>query len=133
VSAKLKIVAVIIGFSFLLFILYNIRRRKLTPSDSILWLLLAFFLLSIPLFENGYRWVSTHVFGIPYAQDIIYIFLIGFLSIYVFFLTSKVGKMNDQIKHLISFSAILERKIEDFDRKQPPERPPSPPVPPLVS
>ncbi|MCX6158496.1 MAG: DUF2304 domain-containing protein [Ignavibacteriae bacterium] len=114
-SFKLQLFSLIVGLIFFLFILYIIRKRKLSPSYSVLWLLLALYLISIPLFQGVYVYFSRTVFGF-YAENIIYITVIGFLLIYVLFLSSKVVRLNDQTKELISFTAILEKRIRDLER-----------------
>jgi hypothetical protein len=55
-------------------------------------------------------------FGV-YAENLIYILLIGFLLIYVLYITSKVVRLNNQVKELISNSAILEDEIMQLKKK----------------
>jgi hypothetical protein len=112
VGFKIKLLAFIIGLAFTILIVHQIKRTRISPSCSILWLGVAFFLLSVSAFEGFYRWLATTVIGIVDARHIIYIFLIGFLLIYVFYLTSIVMRLNDQIQNLISYISILENRIE---------------------
>jgi hypothetical protein len=109
---KILITASVIGLIFFIFILRNITKKNFNPSYSILWFCVSLFLLSIPIFEPFYRWFSIYVIGIIDARHIIYIFLIGFLLVYTFFLTSKITKMSNQIQRLISTIAILEERID---------------------
>jgi hypothetical protein len=85
---------------------------------ALLWIGMALFLISIPLFEGLYRWIAYSVIGIVDARHIIYICLIGFLLTYVFYLTIKISQMSDCIQELISYTAILEKKMDDKDAKQ---------------
>ncbi len=89
-------------------ILYSIRKNNLKPGYVLLWLSMSCFLLSVPLLEPLYQWFSYQVLGLIDARHVIYIFLIGFLLVYVFYLTTRISIMNDQIKRLISQVAILE-------------------------
>jgi len=107
---KIKLVAFLVGLIFLVIILYSIRRNNLKPGYTILWLAMSFFLLSIPILEPFYQWISYSVLGLIDARHIIYIFLIGFLLVYVFYLTNRISNMNDQIKSLITQVAILESR-----------------------
>ena len=75
-----------------------------------MWIGISSFLVSIPVFESFYKWIAVSLIGMIDARNIIYIVLIGFLLVYVFYLTSKVSQMSDQIQELISFTAILENK-----------------------
>jgi hypothetical protein len=73
------------------------------------------YFLSIPLLQEFYIYISRTLFGF-YAENIVYITVIGFLLVYVLFLSSKVVRLNDQTKELISFTAILEKRIRDLER-----------------
>lgn len=108
-NSKLLIASLIIGILFFLFIIYTVRRKSLSPSYSILWIVLSVFFISIPLFEGIYISLSR-LFGM-YAENIIYISVIGFLIIYVLYLTMKIVRLSNQVKELISFTAILENKL----------------------
>jgi len=115
---KIQIIAFVIGVVFFVFILRSIKKNSFAPTISVLWILVAIFLLSIPIFQQFYQWITYNVIGIVDARHIIYIVLIGFLLIYNYYLSSKITLMNDQIKHLISFTAILENKIKGKNENQ---------------
>ena len=108
---RIKLLAFIIGLAFTFLIARQIQRTRISPSCSILWLGVAFFLLSVSVFEGLYRWLASKVIGIVDARHVIYIVLIGFLLIYVFYLTSIIMRLNDQIQNLISYTSILESRI----------------------
>ena len=110
--------AIIIGISFLVFIVRYIKHQSLSPSYSALWIGVAIFLLSISTFEPMYRWFAYTVVGIVDARHIIYIVLIGFLLVYALFLTSKITRMTGQIQMLITFSSILEKRLNDHVNKE---------------
>lgn len=114
---KIKLIALIIGFIFFLAILRYIRKKSFKPSFSVLWISVSLFLISIPLFEPAYQWIAYSIIGIIDARHIIYIVLIGFLLIYVFYLSSKITQMSDQIQNLISYTAILKNKINEDNKK----------------
>ena len=113
---KIQIIALIVGAAFLMLVLRSIRRKSFSPSFSVLWMLVSVFLISIPALEPFYRWFSYSVIGINDARHVIYIVLIGFLLVYLFYLSSKITRMSDQVQNLISNNSILKEKI-DGDRK----------------
>ena len=115
-NPKLQIASLIIGIIFFLFIIYTLRKKRLSSSYSIIWLILSIFLISIPIFESFYIYISRSLFGI-YTENIIYIILIGYLSVNILYLTVKVVRLNDQVKELISFTAILENKLQQKNLK----------------
>lgn len=113
---KIKIISLILGFIFFYFVFRFVKKNSFRPSYAFLWIVISLFFISIPIFENFYKWIATSVIGINDARHIIYIGTIGFLLIYIFYLTIKVSRMNDQIQELISCTAILEKKINDKNK-----------------
>ncbi len=111
-SIKIKLISLIVGVIIFMFIIKFIRKNSLRPSYSFLWVCVSLFLMSIPIFESFYKWISISVIGMLDSRNIIYIGLIIFLLIYTFYLTIKISKMSDQIQELISFTAILENEIK---------------------
>jgi hypothetical protein len=110
---RIQLIALAIGIVFFLGILRYIKKNSFNPGQSVLWIILCLFFISIHLLETFYKWIATDIIGIVDARHIIYIFIIGFLLIYIFYLTSKIAKMSDQIQNLISFTAILENKMRE--------------------
>jgi hypothetical protein len=109
---KIQIIAVVLGITFFFFIAKFIKKKSFNPSYSVMWILVSLFLISIPIFQNVYQYVSHDLLGLDDARHIIYIALIGFLLIFNFYITTKLTKMSDQVQILITNSAILENKIE---------------------
>jgi len=105
---RLKVLAFLVGVAFLLFVLRSIKRNGMRPSYAVLWLVISIFLISVPALEPFYQWVAGPVLGIIDARHVIYMVLIGFLLVYVFYLTLKICQMSDRIQELISYTAILE-------------------------
>lgn len=110
---KIKLIAFISGAIFAALIVHQIRRTRISPSCSILWLGIAGFLLSVPAFDGFYRWIATTVIGIVDARHVIYIVLLGFLLIYTFYLTALIMRLSDQVQNLISYTSILESRVRE--------------------
>ena len=111
---KIKLIAFIIGIIFFIMVLSQIKKRSLRPSYSFLWFMVSLFLISISVFEPFYRFISRKIIGISDTRHIIYIGLIGFLLVYVFYLTIKVHQISDQVQELISTVAIQQNIIESL-------------------
>lgn len=114
---RIKILAFIIGLIFFLVVLRFLKKRSFNPSYSVLWIAVSLFLISISVFEPFYHWIASSLIGIVDTRHIIYIVLIGFILIYLLYITSKICKMSDQIQNLISFTSILGKKIDDNSKK----------------
>lgn len=114
---KIKIISLVIGLLFLYFVFRFVKRNTFRPSYAFMWILVALFLISIPLMEQFYKWIASFVIGINDARHVIYVVLIGFLLVFIFYLTIRISRMNDQIQELISYTAILEKQIKEKDEK----------------
>lgn len=108
---KIKLLAFIVGLAFFFFVLRSIQRNTMRPAYAVLWTGMALFLVSVSLLEPFYQWLAGSVIGIVDARHVIYIVLIGFLMVYVFYLTQKISKMSDQIQILLSQLAIVEDEM----------------------
>ena len=111
---KIKLIAFIIGIIFFIMVINQIKKRSLRPSYSFLWFMGSLFLISISVFEPFYRFISRRIIGISDTRHIIYIGLIGFLLVYVFYLTIKVHQISDQVQELISTVAIQQNELESL-------------------
>jgi len=108
---KIKIIAMVMGLLFLFSVLMALRKKNFQPTNAILWILIALFLLSVPIIEPFYRWVAYEIIGIGDARHIIYVALIGFLLAYVFYITVRLNNVSDRVQELISELAILRNKL----------------------
>jgi len=111
-GVKIKIFAFVIGIIFFIFVFRFIKKSTFPPSFAVLWIGITLFLVSIPVFEGFYQWIAYSIIGISDARNIIYIAILGFLLIYIFYITTKLSRMSDQIQELISSNSILENKID---------------------
>ena len=115
-GSRIQIIAFISGTLFFLSTMRYVKKKSFHPSFSVLWIAVSLFLVSISVLEPFYRWVAYSVIGIIDARHIIYVVLIGFLLIYILYLTSKITRMSDQIQNLISFTAIMKNKIDEKNK-----------------
>ena len=65
----------------------------------------------VSVLEPFYHWLAASVIGIVDARHVIYIGLIGFLLVYIFYLTQKISRMSDQIQIILSELAIVEDEV----------------------
>ncbi len=108
--------AVVAGIVFFVFVLRAVRSGSIKPMFTLLWIGIASFLLSVPVLESFYKWLSVTVIGIEDARHIIYISLIGFLLLYTCYMTVMVSQLSDRLQEIISHLAILENTIQSRTR-----------------
>ena len=116
-SLNLKFVILLAGILLTLSIFRLLKNHSLHPSYAVLWLAIGIFLLTMPFIESLYGLVARKILGLYGGDHLIYITLIGFMLIYIFYLTSKVCMMSDRISKLISFTAVLENEIINLKTK----------------
>ena len=115
---KIKIISFAIGAVFFLFVVLAIKKNHMPPLSAFIWVVVSLFLVSVPVLEPFYKWVSVTVIGIDDARHIIYVGIIGVLMVCVFGLSLAISKLSDKVQNLISVTAILEhelRRTEDGD------------------
>ncbi len=109
---KIKIISLILGIVFVLIILKYSKKNLIRPAYTLLWLIIALFLISIPILETFYQYIAHVIFGFSDATNIIYTGIIFFLLAYQFYVTVKINKLSDQVQILISHTAIIEKEIK---------------------
>jgi hypothetical protein len=116
---SLGIKILVLLFSILLFAVFIsvARKRTMKTFYSTLWLMVAFFMLSLVIFERFYKWFATAI-GISDASFFVIVSLIAFLLVYVLHLSEKVSEMSSRIQELISHHSILENEIRRLNNQQ---------------
>ena len=113
---SIKLLVLVFGLVFLAIFISLLRKKSMKPFYSILWLLVAFFMLSLVVFEKFYKWIATTL-GVYDATVLVIIGLILFLLMYVLHLSIKISEMSDRIQELISHTSILEHEIRKNNKK----------------
>ena len=111
---KIKIISLLLAIFFIIVVVRFIKKNTISPSFVFLWFLVCFFLISVPIFENFYVFFARNIFGFDNAANVIYIGILGFLLIYILYVTLQMNRLSDQIHILISQTAILEKEIKEL-------------------
>jgi hypothetical protein len=105
---KLIFVAIVLSISMAVFL--ALRRGAIRGGFVAFWMLVCMVMISIPLFDAFYKWLAQAM-GLFFAIDMIYVFSILFLMLYVFYLTVKIQNVQDISYVLMSKCAILESLV----------------------
>jgi hypothetical protein len=111
---RVKVLLVVAGVIFALFVVRSIRSSSIRPTFAWLWIGIVCFLVSIPFFEAFYKWLSVSVLQVLDARHVIYMPLIGFLLLYVFYVTIVLSRLSDRVQELITHTAILEHQFRTW-------------------
>lgn len=107
---KQQIFALAAGLLIIFLVISQLKKEKLHSSFAALWIGIGLFLISLSFLGDFYRYIARSVLNVSGGDHFIYITVIGFLLVYVFYLTSKICRMIDQITKLISTVAMLEAR-----------------------
>lgn len=113
---KLEIFLLILVISFLLAIIYIIKKKRLLLKYSLLWLASAIF-MSISIVYPNLFYVLCNLLGIEIVSNLV--FLIGFfiLLILTFVLTIIVSEQKRKIVLLIEEIAIVKKEIKEIKKR----------------
>lgn len=79
-----------------------------------LWLAICTVMMSIPFLEPLYKHLAASM-GLSLAMDMMHMFAILFLMLYVFYLTTKLQRLTDIVETMLSRAAIVESHL-DIDK-----------------
>ena len=101
---------------FFIAVLWLLKNRRLALKYTLLWFLTAFLMLLLVLFPGLMNFAASLV-GIQSRMNALYIFLIAFLILLVFSLTSIVSRQTDRIRSLAQAQAILEKRVRELEEE----------------
>jgi len=120
---SLKILVVLFSAAFLGTFLLLAKRGTVKPFYSSLWLLISCLMLSLVVFERFYKSVADHL-GIRDASFLVFVGAIGFMLVYILYLSVKISELSDRMQEVISHLSILERDTRRSDRlRSEPQKP----------
>ena len=108
-SVRLTVSLYILVFSLFVYLVHEIRAKKVDIRYILPWLVLDFILFQAVTFPNGVKWICN-LLGIQTPSNMVFFFGIIFLLFIVFSLTLTVSKLNDEIKELTQRIALYEAK-----------------------
>lgn len=75
-----------------------------------MWLAICAMMMSLPFFASFYRYLAVLI-GLNFALDMLYMFAILFLMLYVFYLTMKLQRTIDIVDVMLARAAIVESHL----------------------
>jgi hypothetical protein len=105
---RVQLASAAVGVIIWLSVASALRHARLDPGFAVLWAGIGALLFFMPAYGGLLQWMAGHVFGIIGANHLVYALLFAFLLLYVYYLTEKVSRLNNQVERLIVAVAILE-------------------------
>lgn len=112
-SLQLRIFLITVSLLFLIFVLRIVRTKVLLLRNSLLWLLMAAFMLVLAVFP-GIAITISQIIGIETPSNFVFFVAVIMLLALLFRQTVSLSKMTVQIEKLTQKLALLElRYIEE--------------------
>ena len=111
-SLVLKIVAVAVGIVFIYWILATLKAKKLSASQSMLWLLAGVIVILVGLFPSVLQWAAD-LLGIWWAPGLLLFIAVVLLGFICFNYAREISVMKMQIAELTEQLSVLK-----FDLKE---------------
>lgn len=112
VEARVQVLAAMGSLSFLFFIVYLIRRRKLKEEYSLLWLGACVFFFVLSFNVGIIEWIAF-VAGIHYAPTAILLLLILGVLVILIHYSMVISRLSEQNKILVQELALFKQQLED--------------------
>ncbi len=113
----IQTVAIVGSIAFLLLVMNDVRRRRLQPQYSILWLALAGATLVISVWRQGLE-VLAHVLRIYYPPAALFVVLFLVLFVLAHHLTREASRANQALRAVIQDCALLRLELERLRRER---------------
>lgn len=109
---RLHIILLILILLTFIFVVRQIRAKKLILQYTLSWLSLLLVLFIVVLFPQLLDFISQ-IIGIAIPMNMVFFLGFCFILLIVFELTRAISKMSEQIKELTQKIALLEKTKED--------------------
>ncbi len=98
------------------FIIIFLRKKALALKYTILWIVSGFLMLLVVLFPRIINYVSK-ILGIVTPANAVFTLELFFLIVILMSITSIVSKLDEKMKKMIQYTALLEKRIRELEEK----------------
>lgn len=113
-NRTLQVVLLLAIAAYFIFLAVLLKRRQLNLKYTLLWIFAGVFMLAFSLFPQMLELFAKAV-GINQATNALFAMMMFFGIIIMMSLTSIVSKMNERIKQMAQYIALLEKRLRDME------------------
>ena len=113
---SVNIFFVVVAIISIIYILYEIRKEKLSVSDSMFWLLGCLVIAILSIFPNIIIYISNFV-GIEYAPSLLFLLAIISLIGLNFKQVKRIRKLEEKITDLAQNLAIIKADEDEIKKE----------------
>lgn len=101
---------IVIALLLLLYVIYVVRKGKLSIKESFWWIICGLITLVLATFPKSID-VIAKWFGVVYPPTLMLVFCILFLLFMNFRASARISEQNEKIMELVQQLSILKNKI----------------------
>jgi len=109
-DARIQLLAIAASGSLLVLVLELVRRKRFLERYALLWLLSAFVILGLSIWQ-GFLETVARAIGIAYPPNALFLVAFGFVLVLVLHFSLAVSGLSDQSKVLAQRLALLEQRV----------------------
>lgn len=110
-SAKFRVLLLVLLIATLICLVMQIRRKKLQLQYSMNWLGMLFILIIIAIFPGLLQWLSE-ISGVELPINLVFFLGFCFVLLIIYSLTSAVSRLSNENKELAQKIALLDEKLK---------------------
>lgn len=107
---------IIFAVLMMCYIIYNVRKSRLSIKESFWWIIAALVMLLLAIFPYSIDWVSQKL-NIAYPPSILFVLCILFLVFLNFRLSKKLSELQVKVIDIAQELAILKEKCRSLTKK----------------
>ena len=113
---RINIVSIIVSLGFLLFVIQQVRKKRLSEAYSLLWVGTGIIFITVSAWPQLLGYLSTLV-GIQYAPATLFLILLICMLLLCLQFSILLTMRSRQTKRLAQEIALLKNKLEVLDKK----------------
>ena len=115
-NKTLYVVLLLAIATYFVFLAILLKNKQLNLKYTLLWIFAGVFMLAFSLFPQLLELFSKAV-GIYQPTNALFAMMMFFGIIIMMSLTSIVSKMNEKIKQMAQYIALLEKRLRDMEAR----------------
>lgn len=113
---SIQIVGIFYGVFLLVSVGLLVKSKRMKEKYSIIWFLIAIFVLAISLFRGFMDWFSNFI-GVYYAPSAFFSILIACSYLLLLSISTSISTLRKQNRALIQELGLLKLRLEELEAK----------------
>lgn len=116
-NTRTQVFVIVMAFLFLIIILQQIRKEKMTLRYGLLWIALSVSILFMGCFPELVTGIS-HFLGIQIPVNMLFFMGFCFLLLIIFSLSAALSRNSEKLKRLTQEMGLLEERMRSIQKNE---------------